>query len=124
MEYRLGLALPHVAKFNIHSPYCFLKLLYNLNILPSKKKKVFPPNINLSETDSPLLNTSSLKCKHSGKKRRNLGHWSLKPASHFGEGTWVFEVSSKCLSAQNGHPPEPTARPPSASVSEAAGRRW
>lgn len=72
MEYRLGLALLHAIKFNIHSPYCFLNFLYKFKYLTKKKRALFPPNINLSETDSPLLNTSSLKYKCSGKRNRNL----------------------------------------------------
>lgn len=74
LEYRLGLALPHAVKFNIHSPYCFLKFLYKFKYLTPPKKGFSSKHKFEWNTDSPLLNTSSLKCKCSDKRRRNLGH--------------------------------------------------
>lgn len=121
LEYRLGLALSHAIKFNIHSPNCFLTFLYKFKYLT--KKRLFPSNINLSETQTPHCwthphwNVIALV-----RRVGTLATWSLKRVSHCGEGTCVFEVSSKCLSAQNGYPPEPTARPPKCLVSE--GGSW
>lgn len=75
LEYRLGLALLHAIKFNIHSPYCFLNFLYKFKYLTKKKKEAFSSKHKFEwNTDSPLLNTSSLKYKCSGKRSRNLGH--------------------------------------------------